>query len=148
MILYTTLKDKWYRHIYTTFKDSCSCSYIRESAVLGTAWVDIFVFNSFSIYCCFYFMIIFLLLFFYIDLIVHFVPCFIYLYRIVRITSPWCIISPPPSSAQSSFIGKARLYNMVICIISPWCIISTPPVQREDRPWAYNTATYNALQLI
>ncbi len=28
-----------------------------------------------------------------------------YMYRIVRIISPWCIISPPPSSAQSSCIG-------------------------------------------
>ncbi len=44
-------------------------------------------------------------------------------YRIVRIISPWCIISPPPSSAQSYCIGIGRLY-MVIRIISP------PPVQK------------------
>ncbi len=52
--------------------------------------------------------------------------CGLCIYRIVRIISPWCIISPPPSSAQSSCIG--RLY-VVIRIISPWCIISPPPVQ-------------------
>ncbi len=50
----------------------------------------------------------------------------IYIYMVIRIISPWCIISPPPSSGQTSCIGIGRLY-MVIRIISPWCIISPPP---------------------
>ncbi len=57
-----------------------------------------------------------------------------YYYHVVRIISLWCIISPPPSSAQSSY-DDGNSYISSVRIISPpvqsWC--------KEDRPWAYNT---------